>query len=210
MAAMALCIWKYGFLKVSPGLTAEKILHSINDLVLLYDMEGAVVYRNRKAREILGASGENSPVESLLLQGTVAPMLESVRDSRLTVADKVGLVTAQPAGEFSDTEPGGGAGCCRVNFRAEPLYDRFRDPLGILVTGSVVLRLEEVLMEYGLTRREAEVLEYLLVGWTSRKVASVLRITERTVKAHISSIYEKTGAGNRVELMNLVGTFEEN
>jgi DNA-binding CsgD family transcriptional regulator len=62
-----------------------------------------------------------------------------------------------------------------------------------------------VLQAYHLTDREAEVLQYLAAGLSIGSTARVLSITERTVKAHITSIYQKTGAENRVELLNLVG-----
>ncbi len=51
-----------------------------------------------------------------------------------------------------------------------------------------------------LTRREREVLGYVGNGADNLKIASLLKITERTVKAHISSLYRKLGPQNRVEL----------
>lgn len=51
-----------------------------------------------------------------------------------------------------------------------------------------------------LTRREREVLGYVGSGADNLKIASLLKITERTVKAHISSLYRKLGPQNRVEL----------
>jgi DNA-binding CsgD family transcriptional regulator len=91
-----------------------------------------------------------------------------------------------------------------LKLRVKPVLDRFDDPLGVLVFGTVLPSFAELLDSYRLTDREAEVLDYLLAGWTIRKTARTLCITERTVKAHITSIYEKTGAANRVELANLL------
>ncbi len=51
-----------------------------------------------------------------------------------------------------------------------------------------------------LTRREREVLGHVGSGADNMKIASLLKITERTVKAHISSLYRKLGPQNRVEL----------
>lgn len=62
----------------------------------------------------------------------------------------------------------------------------------------------ETMEAYGLTRREREVLEHLMAGLTIGTTADRLSITERTVKAHITSIYEKTGASNRVDLLNMI------
>jgi len=50
-----------------------------------------------------------------------------------------------------------------------------------------------------LTPREMEVLEELAGGRSNRAIARRLYVTERTVKAHVSSILRKLGAENRTE-----------
>lgn len=51
-----------------------------------------------------------------------------------------------------------------------------------------------------LTPREREVLGYVAAGADNLKIAACLDITERTVKAHITSIYKKLGSENRTQL----------
>lgn len=51
-----------------------------------------------------------------------------------------------------------------------------------------------------LTPREREVLGYIAAGADNLKIAACLGITERTVKAHITSIYKKLGPENRTQL----------
>ena len=48
-----------------------------------------------------------------------------------------------------------------------------------------------------LTDREIQVLEFVAQGDTSKQVAHHLGITERTVKAHLTSIYQKLGVDSR-------------
>ena len=50
-----------------------------------------------------------------------------------------------------------------------------------------------------LTPREAEILELLAQGLANKQIALYLEISEHTVKFHISSIYAKLGATNRME-----------
>jgi DNA-binding NarL/FixJ family response regulator len=50
-----------------------------------------------------------------------------------------------------------------------------------------------------LTERELEVLKYIVQGYTNKQIAKLLIITHSTVKAHVSSILEKTKAKNRLE-----------
>jgi len=51
-----------------------------------------------------------------------------------------------------------------------------------------------------LTVREREVLSYVAAGADNLKIASHLKISERTVKAHVSSLYKKLGPENRAQL----------
>lgn len=52
-----------------------------------------------------------------------------------------------------------------------------------------------------LTDREVMVAQQVAQGATNREIAQALDITERTVKAHISSIFAKTGARDRIQLV---------
>ena len=56
----------------------------------------------------------------------------------------------------------------------------------------------------GLTHREREVAELVAQGQSNLEIAFNLNITERTVKAHLTSIYEKTGTGSRLNLALLI------
>ncbi len=55
-----------------------------------------------------------------------------------------------------------------------------------------------------LTRMERIVAEQVAVGRTNLEIAADLGITERTVKAHLTSAYEKTKTGNRLGLALLI------
>jgi DNA-binding NarL/FixJ family response regulator len=55
----------------------------------------------------------------------------------------------------------------------------------------------------GLTRREREVLGYLLAGNTNAEIAKALVLSEKTIGVHISNMLHKTGTTNRVQLAEL-------
>lgn len=55
-----------------------------------------------------------------------------------------------------------------------------------------------------LTVREAEVLEQVVRAKRNSEIAEALYISEKTVRNHISVIYEKLGVHNRLQLMSLV------
>ena len=50
---------------------------------------------------------------------------------------------------------------------------------------------------YRPTRREAEVLTLATQGWTNRQIGRILGITERTVRKHLSAVYDKAGVRGR-------------
>lgn len=56
----------------------------------------------------------------------------------------------------------------------------------------------------GLTKMERKVAGMVAKGMTNMEIAYDLKITERTVKAHLTSIYGKTETGNRLSLALLV------
>ena len=57
---------------------------------------------------------------------------------------------------------------------------------------------------HGLTDREQEVLDLIVVGRTYAEIARTLMISEKTVSTHVSHLLAKTGTSSRVELAGLV------
>ena len=55
----------------------------------------------------------------------------------------------------------------------------------------------------GLSEREREVLALLVQGSANKEIATRLYITERTVKAHVSSIFNKLGVNSRTEAVGV-------
>jgi two-component system nitrate/nitrite response regulator NarL len=54
---------------------------------------------------------------------------------------------------------------------------------------------------FGLSPRELDVLKLLYYGHTNPHIGKCLGITENTVKHHVTSLFNKTGTSNRVELV---------
>lgn len=56
---------------------------------------------------------------------------------------------------------------------------------------------------FGITPREAEILDHLVAGRTYGEIARSLFLSEKTVSSHVSNLLRKTGTANRVELARL-------
>ena len=60
---------------------------------------------------------------------------------------------------------------------------------------------------YNLTKREEEILYYLLQGKSTKKIANALYISFGTAKNHVSNIFKKIGVHSRYELIALFNSF---
>jgi DNA-binding NarL/FixJ family response regulator len=90
-------------------------------------------------------------------------------------------------------------------FRGRELVDTVRKlladqrNLGGLVSSAIT--------RAGLTEREAEVARLVLKGLPSAEIATVLGSSDKTVRQHLSRIYEKCGVSSRPELFHFVFPF---
>jgi DNA-binding CsgD family transcriptional regulator len=53
-----------------------------------------------------------------------------------------------------------------------------------------------------LSERELEIIALVAQGLTNQEIGSTLMISKRTVDNHVSNVFTKTGAKNRVALIN--------
>jgi DNA-binding NarL/FixJ family response regulator len=65
----------------------------------------------------------------------------------------------------------------------------------------------EAIARAGLTDRESEIARLVLKGLPSLEIATVLGSSDKTVRQHISRIYEKCGVSSRPELFHYVFPF---
>lgn len=70
--------------------------------------------------------------------------------------------------------------------------------------GSMDSRLNSLAQEKSLTSREKEIFELVSKGLSNRDIATATGTSERTVKAHLSSIFKKSQVSSRSELLSLL------
>jgi DNA-binding NarL/FixJ family response regulator len=54
-----------------------------------------------------------------------------------------------------------------------------------------------------ITKREKEILEYMVHGWDAKRIASVINISTFTVRKHIANIYDKLHINSKAQAMRL-------
>lgn len=85
-----------------------------------------------------------------------------------------------------------------------------KDPLKI--SGEQVApedAVKAVVKRYGLSDREAEVLELLNMGQSNMQIAAELSISENTVKRHVNNIFKKTETQSRHEVIFKISNIHE-
>lgn len=122
----------------------------------------------------------------------------------LTYADDEASITAS-------LRAGASGYLVHEQFTPEQLVEAVRDLAGggTVIAGTAASVLVEALRrapgpqrstgDFGLTRREAEVMEALVAGKSNRAIAEALYLSEKTVKNHLNRIYGKLEASNRGE-----------
>jgi len=68
---------------------------------------------------------------------------------------------------------------------------------------------DEMIRRFGISRRECEILELLVHGRESKEIAGQLFISVNTVRNHVHNIYQKTGAKSKVQLINIIGKYNQ-
>ena len=94
-----------------------------------------------------------------------------------------------------------GASCCMLRIVASKVFSG-QSPSGEPGPSMV----DVVAKEYGLTAREADVLEELFNGRTAPYVARNLSISINTVRSHVKRVYAKLSVHSQQELIDLIET----
>jgi DNA-binding CsgD family transcriptional regulator len=62
----------------------------------------------------------------------------------------------------------------------------------------------DFVVRFGISQRECDIIALVMQGFSHKQIGGQLYISNRTVKNHIYNIYQKTGAENKVQLLNMI------
>jgi PAS domain S-box-containing protein len=170
------------------SLDLEEVLEHVNVPSYLIEPNGIVRWVNQAARRIVG------DVVGRQFTSVVAP--ENTRRARELFARKiVGGTSATDAGVVIIDREGRRVG---VEITSVPVFDG-EHVVGVFGQVSDVVEEPHPHPDLQLTPRQAEVLELLERGWSTKQIATELHLSTETVRNHIRHLLRAIGAHSRLE-----------
>ncbi|WP_025782873.1 response regulator transcription factor [Sporosarcina sp. D27] len=179
------------------------LLGALGSLLSLED-DMEVVGQARNGDEAVNLVQELHPDICIMdIEMPVLTGLEAAENLRAEPCKIVILTTFARAGYFERARKAGVRGYLLKDSPIEELVSSIRT----IMAGRRIYAPELVDIAYGddreiespLTEREAEVLELIADGKTTKQIANVLHLTPGTVRNYISIILDKMSAGSRIE-----------
>ncbi len=78
----------------------------------------------------------------------------------------------------------------------EPVFNLLQYLRGLMDSSTKLSRQKR----FGLTPRELDIVSAVVAGFANKEIAEHFKISEDTVKHHLSNIFDKTGVSTRLEL----------
>ena len=199
LLSVGFVIDRYQFL-VTPNRLEEIALTEFPGFsVFLLDTEQNIYRVNREAEKLLATRDRK-------LVGT--PFSGIVKEGK-RLAEELDYLKKLREGSLScvaELRDGTPHNCC-LDLKISILNNKSGSHLGFIAIGKLVKSDRHIKQEFSLSSRELEVVEKIIEGKTNQEIADTLSISEKTVKSHITHIFTKTGAENRIQLFNV---FKEN
>jgi PAS domain S-box-containing protein len=175
----------------------EAVLEHINVPSYLIDAQGIIRWVNPAAHRIVG------DVTGRQFTSVVAP--ENTRRARELFARKiVGGTSATDAGVVIIDSEGGRVG---VEITSVPVFDG-EHVVGVFGQVSDIVEEPHQHPDLQLTPRQAEVLELLERGRSTKQIAAELQLSTETVRNHIRHVLRAIGAHSRLEAVAIAnGTY---
>ena len=187
-------IAKYRFLALTPELVSREIIANIDESIILFDPNIEIMFINEKTEKLIESSINklNSKNLSAIIYEHEALLVEIkklIEDNLQDFSTRLHYVKNEGENTLIDA-------------RLSIIKDRNGDIIGILLIGREVRGIKQLKAIYKFTIRQIEIIQHIISGISNKEIGDILNISERTVKGHITAIYNKLGVHNKMELMH--------
>jgi DNA-binding CsgD family transcriptional regulator len=186
-------------MEITPDLVANEIIDNINEMVFILDPSLKISLANNYAVSSLNLNNdfEKNPLfftDIVQLPENSVSFFETLK---INNTEKMNL---------------------RITFRNEnhmvyadsfiaQFNDSFNEVSGYLLLARINQCINDFIRIFKISKREMEIIELCIEGKSSRQIADLLCISERTVETHLTNIFQKTETSNRIELFALASRY---
>ena len=178
---------------ITETVIGRDILSQVNDYVMVIGPDMKIFIINDSLSSVSGLKRDDSPI-SLFKSDTFV----------MNWLDENGIKGQDFYNAKIIIRKENGDGIIPVKGRFTVIRDEFKDKLGILFVGKESEGMKQFRNRFRLTGREIEIIQALAAGKTNRIISSDLHISDNTLKAHITNIYNKINVNTRIEMLNLL------
>jgi DNA-binding CsgD family transcriptional regulator/PAS domain-containing protein len=188
---------KYRLLSITDNRISRQMLDTMEAFIIMLDINERIVMINRTAEKMLAATLKQATGRPF--SGIIGDNLEyreginGLKNGRISsFSCRISLPRCGEMKESAETQ-------LAVQFSM--VRDASRNSLGFMALGHELKGLRKFIDRFRITAREWETIHSLVTGATNREIAKSLGIAERTVKAHLSSVYGKLCVENKVQMI---------
>ncbi len=196
LLCFAYLVDRFQFLTAPPRLEDIALISFPGYVLVIVDHQRKVYRANEEAARFFEAPGESLPgigIDELFPGGThLCQLIDSRSDAgSASVSIVLDLRNHATSRGLLDT-------------KVSALRDKNGNRIGYVFIARPVFNGKRTDITAGITRREVEIIEQVLTGRRNSDIAKYLSISERTVKTHITHIFDKLGIENRIQLYALL------
>jgi DNA-binding CsgD family transcriptional regulator len=191
-------IKKYRFIAVTPDFINRDITENIEEGIILLDPDLKIIFTNRTAQRLLNVEDtgsielQNFVSEKHILNNELSKL---IRTDDISFRTRINFIQRETDQKIP------------VDLKVKKVIDNYNDISGFLIIASRAKDIEHLKALYKITGRELEVIRQLVVGKTNKEISDFLKISMRTIDAHVANIYSKLLIKNRIELINFLSGF---
>ncbi|MCX7820476.1 MAG: LuxR C-terminal-related transcriptional regulator [Brevinematales bacterium] len=190
---------KYRFMIPSIQISSQEIISNIDEMILILDVKLNIIEVNNKFIELMSLTEKDVKNRNIFDFIVVDDIVKSYFYSLVDGYEekflcRIDYISMSKESIITDSY-------------VSKIRDRFSDFIGILLISSENKDIKQFQRVYKITKREFEIIELTISGFSNIEISKKLSISERTVETHLNNIYNKLAISNRMELINVAYDF---